>query len=55
MVHGCLAECDTDPSDIQNVMSVFNAKGGITSQESPRKFQLNQDMSLAEPINLPII
>ena len=28
----------TDPSDIQNVMSVFNAKYGITLQESPRNF-----------------
>ena len=38
MVHECLAECGTDPSDIQNVMSVYNAKGDITSQDSPRKF-----------------
>ena len=42
MVHECLAECGTDPSDIQNVMSVFNAKGGITSQDPPRKFQVHQ-------------
>ena len=55
MVHECLAECGTDPSDIQNIMSVFYAKGGITSQDSPGKFQVHQDMSLPEPINLPII
>ena len=41
MVHECLAECGTDLSDIQNIMSVFNAKGGITSQESPRNFQVH--------------
>ena len=42
MVHECLAARDTDPSDIQNVMSAFNVKNGITSQESPRKFQVDQ-------------
>ena len=43
MVHECLAECGTDsPSDIQYVMSVFNAKGCITSQEFPRRFQVHQ-------------
>ena len=42
MVHECLAEGGTDPSDIQNVMSVFNAKGGNSSQDSPRKFQVHQ-------------
>ena len=42
MVHECLAECGTDPSDIQNVMSVFHAKGGISSQDPPRKIQVNQ-------------
>ena len=26
MVHECLATCEIDPSDIQNVMSVFNIK-----------------------------
>ena len=36
MVHKCLAACDTNPSDIQNVMSVFNVKNGTTSPESLR-------------------
>ena len=48
MVHECLAACDTDPSDIQNVMSVFNVKSGITSQESPRKFQVHQKICLCQ-------
>ena len=42
MVHECLAEDGTDPSDIQNVMSVFNTKGGNSSQHSPRKIQVQQ-------------
>ena len=42
MVHECLTECGTDPSDIHNVMTVFNAKGGISSQDSPRKIQVHQ-------------
>ena len=42
MVHDCITECGTDPSDIHNVMSVFNAKGGISSQDSPRNVQLHQ-------------
>ena len=42
MVHVCLDACDIDPSDIQNVMSVFNVKNGISSPESPRQFQVHQ-------------
>ena len=42
MVHECLIECCTDPSDIHNVMSVFDAKGGISSQDSPRKIRVHQ-------------
>ena len=42
MVHECLAEDGSDPSDIQNVMSVFNAKGGKSSQHSPTKIQVHQ-------------
>ena len=42
MVHECLTECGADPSDIHNVMSVFNANGGISSQDSPRKIQVHQ-------------
>ena len=42
IAHECLTECGTDPSDIHNVMSVFNAKGVISSQDSPRKIQVHQ-------------
>ena len=42
LVHECLTECGADPSDIHYVMSVFNAKGGISSQDSPRKIQVHQ-------------
>ena len=42
MVYECLTECGTDPSDIHNVMSVFIAKGGISSQDPPRKIQVHQ-------------
>ena len=42
MVHECLTESGTDPSDIHNVMSVFNAKGGISSHDSPRTIQVHQ-------------
>ena len=42
MVHECLAACDTDPSDIQNVMSVSNVKNGTSSPESARQFQVHQ-------------
>ena len=41
MVHECLTECGMDPSDIHNVMSAVNAKGGISSQDSPRKIQVH--------------
>ena len=47
MVHECLTECGTDPSDINNVMSVFNAKGDIPSQDSPRKIQVHQRYAFA--------
>ena len=55
MVHECLTECATDPPDIHNVMSVFNVKGGISSQDSPKKFKFTKDVSLPDPTNLPII
>ena len=42
MVHECLTESGTDPSDIHNVMSVFNAKGGISSKDSPRTIHVHQ-------------
>ena len=47
MVHECLTECGTDPSDIHNVMSVFNAKGGISSQDCPRTIQVHQSYVFA--------
>ena len=47
MVHECLAEGGTDPSDIQNVMSVFNAKRGHSSPDSPRKFEVHQRYAFA--------
>ena len=34
MVHECLTECGTNPSDIHNVMSAFNAKHGIVEKNS---------------------
>ena len=46
MDNECLTECGTDTSDINNVMSVFNDKGGIPSQDSPRKFKFIKGMSL---------
>ena len=42
MVHEWLTESGTDPSGIHNVMSAFNAKGGISSHDSPRKIQVHQ-------------
>ena len=42
MVQECLIECCTDPSDIHSVMSVFDAKGGISSEDSPRKIRVHQ-------------
>ena len=55
MVHECLAEGGTDPSDIQTVMSVFNAKGEIHHNIPKEKLKFTKDMSLPELINLPII
>ena len=37
----------TDPSDFHNVMSAFNTKGGISSQDSTRKIQVHQRYVLA--------
>ena len=52
MVLECQAEDGTDPSDIQNVMSVFNAKGEIHHSTLQEKFKFNKDMSLPGLINL---
>ena len=41
MVHECLTECGTDQSDIHIVMAIFNAKGGILSQDFARKIQVH--------------
>ena len=41
MVHECSTECGTDPSDIHNVMSAFNAKSDISSQDSSRNTQVH--------------
>ena len=54
MVHECLAACDTDPSDNENVMSVFNVKNITTSPESPRQFQVHQRYVLPELTSLQI-
>ena len=55
MVHECLAEGGTDPSDIQNVMSVFHAKGAFHPKNLQENFKFTNDMSLPELINLPKI
>ena len=42
LVNHCLAESGIDPSDIQNVMSVSQAKRNISSHESSRQIQTHQ-------------
>ena len=42
LVNQCLAESGIDPTDIQNVMSVSQAKRNISSHESPRQIQTHQ-------------
>ena len=42
LVNKCLAESGTDPTDIQNVMSVSYAKRNISSHESSRQIQTHQ-------------
>ena len=42
LVHKCLAESGTDPTDIQNVMSVSHAKRSISSHDSSRKIHTHQ-------------
>ena len=54
MVHECLAACDIDPSDIQNVMSVVIVKNGTTSQNPQDNSKSTKGMSLPEPTNLQI-
>ena len=55
MVHECLTERGTDPSDIHNVMSVFNAKVALHLKIPQERFKFIKDKSLPEPINLLII
>ena len=54
MVYEYLAACDIDPSDIQNVMSVFNVKNGTTSQNPQDNSKSTKGMSLSELTNLQI-
>ena len=42
LVYQCLAESGIDPTDIQNVMLVSQAKRNISSHESPRQIQTHQ-------------
>ena len=42
LVHKCLADSGIDPTDIQNVMSVSQAKRNMPSHVSPRKIQSHQ-------------
>ena len=42
LVNKCLAESGIDPTDIQNVMSVSQAKRNMSSHESPRQIQSHQ-------------
>ena len=37
MVHECLSDGGMDPSDINNVMSVFKSKAGKPPQQTSRK------------------
>ena len=47
LVNKCLAESGIDPTDIQNVLSVSQAKRNISSQESSRQIQTHQRYVLA--------
>ena len=42
LVNKCVAQCDIDPTDIQNVLSVSYAKRNISSHESSRHIQTHQ-------------
>ena len=52
MVHECLT--DGGIADINMVMSDFKAKSGNSLKILPGKLKFTKDMSLLEPINLPI-
>ena len=53
MVHECLSDGGMDPSDINNVMSVFNSKAGNPPQKSSRKINTHRRLVLLQQINLP--
>ena len=48
LVNKCLADSGTDPTDIQNVLSVYQAKWNMSSHETPRQIQSHQRYVFAE-------
>ena len=48
LVNKCLAESGIDPTDIQNVLSVSQAKRNMSSHEPPRQIQSHQRYVFAE-------
>ena len=54
MVHECLTNNGTHPSDIDTVMSGFKNKSGESSQDSSRKIKFHQRYVFARAINPPI-
>ena len=48
LVNKCLADSDIDPTDIQNVLSVSQAKRNMPSHENPRQIQSHQRYVFAE-------
>ena len=55
MVHECLAACDIDPSDIQNVTTVFlMSKMALHHQNPQDNSKSTKGMSLPEIPNLQI-
>ena len=57
LVNKCLAESGIDPTDIQNVMSVSQAKRNISSHESSRQIQTHQRyvFAMVNQTNLQLI
>ena len=48
LVNKCLADCGIDPTDIQNVLLVSQAKRNMPSHETPRQIQSHQRYVFAE-------
>ena len=48
LVYKCLADSGIDPTDIQNVLSVSQAKRNLPSHETPRQIQSHQRYVFAE-------